>query len=221
MTGNKEQNIEHKTRVIVIRHTNTGFHGVYFLGMADAPITRDGIEHARDIGEKLKGLKIDKMYSSCLKRSMMTAEEIARPHGLEVEHRKEFNEVDFGVMDGLTGEQVDGRYPGLMDERNKDKIHFKPPEGESQIEARDRVIPAFKRLFELHSGKTVIVVMHGVLMKLIFREVTGKTIKGAGEYIGFGCRMHYGKDGDGDIEFIKMENDVPSEGDKDWKPGKK
>ena len=32
-----------KTKVMVIRHANTGFHGVYFLGRADVPITKDGI----------------------------------------------------------------------------------------------------------------------------------------------------------------------------------
>lgn len=223
MTGNTGQNTKQKTIVILIRHTNTGFHGVYFLGRADVPITRDGIEHAKRISEKFKDLKIDTIYSSCLRRSIMTAEEIARPHGLEVEHRDEFNEIDFGVMDGLTGEEIEKRYPGLIEKRNRDRIHFKPPEGESFIEARKRAMPVFRELFETHKGKTVVVVIHGVLMRLIYREVTGKDIYKDGKYIGFGCRMVYEKPAnrDGKIRFVRIENDVPSEGGKDWKPGKK
>ena len=215
MTENKA-----KTKVIVIRHTNTGFHGVYFLGRADVPITKDGIEHAKKIGKKLKDLKIDKMYSSCLKRSIMTAEEIAKPHGIDIEHKKEFNEVDFGVMDGLTGEEIEKRYPGLLEERNKDRIHFKPPEGESYVEADRRVMPVFRQLFEKHKGETVVVVMHGVLIRLIYKEITGRDIYKDGNHIGFGCRIYYESGPDGNIKFIKIENDVPSEGGKDWKPKK-
>ncbi|UCD07410.1 MAG: histidine phosphatase family protein, partial [Candidatus Aenigmatarchaeota archaeon] len=152
-----------------------------------------------------------KIYSSCLKRSMMTAEEIAKLHGLKVEHKPEFNEIDFGVMDGFTGDEVEKSYPGLIEKRNKDKEHFKPPEGESYAEARKRTIPTFKKLFDSHPGKTIVVVMHGVLMKLIFREITGKNIDEIGEHVGFGCRMTYEKS-DGKIRFVSIENDRESEG---------
>ncbi len=199
-----------KTKVMVIRHANTGFHGVYFLGRADVPITKDGIEHARKIGDKLKDLKIDKMYSSCLKRSIMTAEEIARPHGLEVEHVEEFNELDFGVMDGLTGEEVEKKYPGLIERKRNEKEKFIPPEGESREDAKKRVMPVFKGLFDKHGGGTVVVVMHSILMKIIFKEMTGKDIFKIG-HIGFGCRMYYEKDGDGKIKFIKIDNDMAKE----------
>jgi broad specificity phosphatase PhoE len=205
-----------KTRIILIRHTNTGFHGVYFLGMSDVPITKEGIVHAKRISELLKDTRIDKIYSSCLRRSVMTAEEIAKPHNLDVHHKIEFNEINFGVIDGLTGEEAEKQYPGLIEKRNKDRIHFKPPGGESIIEARDRSIPAFRELFETYNGKTIIVVIHGVLMRLIYKEVTGRDIyKDDGKYMGFGCRMHYEKDGNEDIKFIKIENDVPSESKRD------
>ncbi len=136
---------------------------------------------------------------------------------------KEFNEIDFGVMDGLTGEEVENRYPGLIEKRNRDKEHFKPPEGESFIEARKRAMPAFRRLFRDNPGKIIVVVIHGVLMRLIYREITGKDIYKDGKYMGFGCRMFYEKPAgkEGKINFVKIENDVPSEGRKDWKLGKK
>ncbi len=202
-----------KTKVILIRHTNTGFHGIYFLGKADVPITGDGVKHAKRIGQLLRKTEIDRIYSSCLRRSIMTAEEIARPHGLKVEHIPEFNEIDFGVMDGLTGDEVKKRYPGLIEERNKDKEHFKPPEGEGYTEARKRVIPTFINLFDSNPGKTIVVVMHGVMMKLIFREITGKNIDEIGEYVGFGCRMTY-EESRGKIRFVSIENDRESEGGK-------
>jgi len=143
----------------------------------------------------------------------MTAEEIARLHGLKVDHRPEFNEIDFGVMDGLTGDEVEKRYPGLIERKSREKEMFKPPEGENYAEARKRVIPAFRELFDSNPGKTVVVVMHGVLMKLIFREITGKTIDEIGEYIGFGCRMTYEKEKPQDkIRFVSIENDRRSEG---------
>lgn len=199
-----------KTRVILIRHTNTGFHGVYFLGRADVPITEDGIEHAKQIGQKLRGVKIDKIYSSKLRRSIMTAEEIAKLHGMEVEHVEEFNELDFGVMDGLTGEEVEKRYPGLIEKKKNEKEIFIPPEGESREDARKRVMPVFRSLFDKHNGETVVVVMHSILMKIIFKEMTGKDIFKIG-HMGFGCRMYYEKDGDGEIKFVKIDNDMAKE----------
>jgi broad specificity phosphatase PhoE len=201
------------TKVILIRHTNTGFHGIYFLGKADVPIIKEGVEHAKQIGKVLKNQRIDRIYSSCLRRSIMTAEEIARPRGLKVERRPEFNEIDFGVMDGLTGDEIEKRYPGLIEKRNRDREHFKPPQGESYAEARERAVPAFRKLFDSDPGKTIVVVMHGVLMKLIFKEITGKTIAETGEYVGFGCRMTY-EESRGKIRFVSIANDRKSEGGK-------
>ena len=140
----------------------------------------------------------------------MTAEEIARPHGLEVEHVEEFNELDFGVMDGLTGEEVEKKYPGLIERKRNEKEKFIPPEGESREDAKKRVMPVFKCLFDKHGGGTVVVVMHSILMKIIFKEMTGKDIFKIG-HIGFGCRMYYEKDGDGKIKFIKIDNDMAKE----------
>lgn len=202
---------DEKTGIILIRHTNTGFHGVYFLGRADVPITEDGIKHAKEMGQLLKDVKIDKIYSSCLKRSIMTAEEIAKLHEMEVEHMEDFNELDFGVMDGLTGEEVEKRYPGLIEKKKNQKESFIPPEGESREDARKRVMPAFRELFEKHKGETVVVVMHSIIMRIIFKEITEKDIFEIG-HIGFGCRMYYEKDSDGEIKFVKIENDREYEG---------
>ena len=212
-TGNGKDCGRRVTRVILIRHTSTGFHGVYFLGKADVPITEDGMKHARQIGQLLKDLRIDRIYSSQLRRAVMTAEEIAKVQGLKVEQIPELNEVDFGVMDGLTGEEVESRYPGLIGERNRDKLNFRPPGGESYVEAGKRAVPAFRKLFDSNPGKTVVVVMHSILMKLIFRDVTGKNIDETGEYIGFGCRMTY-DESDGKIRFVRIENDRKLEGEK-------
>jgi broad specificity phosphatase PhoE len=198
------------TRVILVRHADTGFRGKYYLGLKDVPITREGIEHARRVGEALKRLKVDRIYSSRIRRAVMTAGEIAKQSGLVVEQREEFNELDFGVMDGLTAEEVEERYPGLVGKRDMDKENFRPPKGESYAHARKRVMPAFRKLFEENEGKTVLVVMHGVLMKIIFREVAGRDISEAGEYVGFGCRMYFEKSG-GRIGFVRLENDVELE----------
>ena len=197
-----------KTRVILIRHTNTGFHGVYFLGRTDVPITEEGTRHAKQIGQLLKDMRIDKIYSSKLRRSIMTAEEIAKPHGLDVEHMEELNEMAFGVMDGKTGEEIEKEHPGLIEERKKDKQNFRPPGGgESYADVRERIIPVFMKLFEKHKGETVIAVIHSLLMKVIFREVTGKYPEESSQYIGFGCRMYFEKPGGGEIKLVKVEND--------------
>lgn len=199
-----------KTKVIVIRHTNTGYVGMYYLGKTNVPITEDGIEHARKISELLAKEKIDLIYSSGLKRAIMTAEEIAKPHNLKVEHNLSFNEVDFGVMDGLTRGEVEKRYPGLAEERDGNRENFKPPEGESYNEAKQRVMPAIRLLFDSNPGKTIVVVMHGFIMKMIFNEITGKRFNDTEEYIGFGCRMRYEKTNNG-IVFTGIENDVKPE----------
>lgn len=205
-------NQKKKTRVIMIRHTNTGFHGVYFLGSKDVPITGDGIKHAKEIAQKLKGMEIDAIYSSCLKRSIMTAEEIAKVHGLRVEHIPEFNEMGFGVMEGMTGKEVDKRYPGMIAKRNSDKWNFRPPGGENYVDAGKRAIPVFRKLFEEHEGETVVIVIHSILMRIIYKEITGEDLFEKGGYIGFGCRMYFEKEGDGEIRFVKMENDRKYEG---------
>ena len=196
-----------KTTVILIRHTDTGMRGRYFLGRKDIPLTEKGTGQARELAVKMKGMKIDRIYSSCLKRAIRTAEEIAKAKGMKVEHREEFNEIDFGVMDGLMDYEVEEKYPGMVEQRERDPWSFRPPEGESKSDAEKRVMPAFRKLFVENPGKTVIMVMHGSLMGVIFRSVTGKFIRDTGNYVGFGARMYFEKEGE-TIRFTRIENDT-------------
>ena len=69
--------------IIFVRHTDAkGGDGDIFRGQTDLDLTPEGFKHAKRIGEKMKDKRIDKIYSSKLKRAIHTAEAIAKPHGL-------------------------------------------------------------------------------------------------------------------------------------------
>ncbi len=188
MTGN--------TKLTIMRHTEVEFSPNRYLGRKDVPLSKIGIEHAQELAKKLKDERIDIIYSSALKRAMKTADIIAKQCGLSVRARvPELNEIDFGVIEGLTVEEMEKKYPGVMKKRLARIMDFRVPEGESYGDGARRAIPAIKRIAKENSGGNVLVVMHGTLMKVLMHKFTGKPLDDIYKItFDYGCRMVFETD---------------------------
>jgi broad specificity phosphatase PhoE len=70
------------------------------LGWADPPLSRRGEDQARALAGRLAARPIATVYSSDLRRALVTAEAVAEELGLTVEVVPDLRELDFGQWEG-------------------------------------------------------------------------------------------------------------------------
>jgi broad specificity phosphatase PhoE len=120
-------------------------------GWGDVELSEIGIQQAKSVGERFKGVKIDLICCSDLKRAVDTVK-IAFGEKYLVIIDKRLREINYGDFNGKPKELID-----LIKEK-----HIKEPfpNGESYEQAIARVQDFFKELKEKYSDKTVLVVGH-------------------------------------------------------------
>jgi broad specificity phosphatase PhoE len=144
-----------------------------FVGQRDAELSALGQSQVKKLSERLADEKIDVIYSSDLRRAMVTAETIAAKHKLEIIVCSELREVDYGKFEGLTFEQITQLYPKLAGLCLNWDLQLKFPDGESVEELEQRVSKFLKRLKNLDQEQTILIAAHGGPLRLIICSLLG------------------------------------------------
>lgn len=74
------------------------------------------------------------------------------------------------MWEGLNIGQVEERFPGALDERRRNIVEYRVPEGESIGDLAARVIPAVKEILDAHHGKNIVLVAHGGVNRVILAD---------------------------------------------------
>jgi broad specificity phosphatase PhoE len=134
-----------------VRHGETDFNVEGRLqGRRDTDLNARGRQQAVDCGELLRELfarderqSADFAYmASPLKRARATREILRAtlgldPRGYDIDDR--LLEISYGEWEGLRLPEIDARYPGLLQERERNKWDFAPPGGESYRQLTGRI----------------------------------------------------------------------------------
>jgi probable phosphoglycerate mutase len=88
--------------VYLVRHGDAKGTKGKFHGLKDVPLTKEGVDEAVAIGDKLAKSKVDfkKIFTSPLSRTRDTADIISEATGLQVESRNELLPLDLGEYVG-------------------------------------------------------------------------------------------------------------------------
>ncbi|HEY7098645.1 MAG TPA: histidine phosphatase family protein [Terriglobales bacterium] len=96
--------------VFMARHGNTAWtHTGQHTGLTDLPLTPDGERNAVRLGERLKGMKFAKVFTSPLQRAARTCELSGFGDGAIVEPG--LVEWNYGEYEGLTSAQILDKHP--------------------------------------------------------------------------------------------------------------
>ena len=159
------------TRLLLLRHGVTPLTlEKRFAGVGDPPLTELGQEQARRAAARLSTDErfgpIDVILSSPLRRTMATAEAVAKAAGLEVSPDPGFRELDFGRFEGLSFAEAHERFPAEL-AAFLASTEVPPPGGESLAELAVRVTHATDQLIARHPRRTVLVVTHVTPIKTL------------------------------------------------------
>ncbi len=88
-------------RLIIIRHGETHANAKHIVqGHLNSRLNKKGMAQAKKIGLRLKGEKIDVIFSSDLTRARQTASEIGRFHKAPIHYVKQIRERNAGIFEG-------------------------------------------------------------------------------------------------------------------------
>ena len=157
-------------RLIITRHGETEENKLGIMqGRLPGKLSTLGIEQARKTAERLKGEKIDFIYSSDLTRASDTAKEIAKfhPH-TPIEFVEELRERDIGEYTGKKksdfGWEIKDMKVTTLDTKN----------GETVEQYYNRAKSFLHRTFLNHLNSTILLVGHNGINKALVAVILGK-----------------------------------------------
>jgi broad specificity phosphatase PhoE len=161
--------------LILIRHGETDWNkDRVFRGQMDMRMNAMGIAQADATAEALKGVVFDAIFSSPLKRALVTSRRIAKPHEIEVRVSDGFSDMHFGSWQGLTEAQVEERNAPMLRKWKTSPAHFRPPGGESTKKVWKRVNSQLREILFTCGTGTVVIVSHRVPLKMMTAYLLNK-----------------------------------------------
>ncbi|MGZ9066962.1 MAG: histidine phosphatase family protein [Burkholderiales bacterium] len=158
------------TEIVLIRHGETVWNQQHRMqGQQDSPLTPLGLQQARQLARRLRNVGFSALYSSDLGRAHQTARCIADETQHEVVTDRGLRERNFGIFEGLTNAEIEVRHPKLFPLFQKRDPHFAMSGGESAAQFHERCIDTLQTIAQRHSGATVVVVTHGLVLDAVYR----------------------------------------------------
>ena len=172
------------TRLWLVRHGQTDWNlEKRYQGHTDFPLNATGLKQAELAAQMLGGRRYAALYSSDLQRARITAEIIGAQIGLEVIVDQRLREVNLGAWEGMLVGDIQARYPDEWEARQRDRLHVRPPGGESVLDVATRIWPAVDDLAARHPGDDIIVVSHGLALATVLCRVQHAPLASARDLI--------------------------------------
>lgn len=168
------------TELILVRHGETVWNQERrYQGQRDSPLSPLGKEQAEKTGKFLANQEIKAIYCSDLKRALSTAQAIGAYHRLVPIVQPRLREMAFGVWEGLTREEILGRYPAIFKERCQNYLKTRIPGGELPGEVVKRMQQTLWELGPKHSNETAVLVAHGGALRLMLASLLQMPLENA------------------------------------------
>ncbi|XP_074597769.1 6-phosphofructo-2-kinase/fructose-2,6-bisphosphatase-like isoform X3 [Brevipalpus obovatus] len=155
--------------IYLTRHGESVYNLMGRIG-GDSDLSERGWQYARALSQYISDQKIDRLrvWTSQLKRTIQTAEWIRAPQ----ERWKALNEIDAGICEEMTYEEIQEKYPEEFALRDQDKFHYRYPKGESYEDLVARLEPV---IMELERQENVLVVAHQAVLRCLLAYFLDKT----------------------------------------------
>jgi alpha-ribazole phosphatase len=162
------------TRLYLIRHGQVvGHEQRRYNGHADVALTDLGVEQYHLLKDRLADSHVSACYSSDLTRCRIGAGIICEQFGIEPVHRSELREVNIGIWEGLTWQEIQNRWPEKWQARLNDLVNYRVPEGENLLDVEARLMPVVQEILERHKGQEILLVGHGGVNRIILLTAIG------------------------------------------------
>jgi broad specificity phosphatase PhoE len=155
------------TRVLLLRHAETADPTIFHGAESDVGLSERGRRQAEAVAAYLAGCRPDVLVSSAMRRAVDTAGAIARACGLAMHIEPALHERRVGALSGTPHATPDGPWPATLRRWIAGETGYAPAAAESFDDIRDRVVPVWHRLTAEHAGRTLVIVAHGIVCRVL------------------------------------------------------
>jgi broad specificity phosphatase PhoE len=163
------------TSIYLVRHGQTTWNKEeIFRGRTDVPLDETGLKQAELVGQYFNGMEIHGIYSSPLSRAWETAQMIAQFHNLlKVQPLSGILDMSFGKWEGQSHRDIQKNDREIYRQWREEPHLVRLPGGESLDDVRMRAMSALEEVIQSHPGRTLILVSHRVVNKVLICGILG------------------------------------------------
>ena len=157
-----------------VRHGRTLWNEQGLLqGFGNSALTEIGVKGAKQTGEALQRIPFVAAYSSCLQRTIDTAQHILGERNVPLFQHKGLNEQYFGSWEGLPVEEL--RSLEEFNQMLKDAANYKAQSngGETFEQLAKRAMKALQDIIQVHEQGNILIVSHGHTLRLLLALLAG------------------------------------------------
>ena len=155
--------------IFITRHGESEFNRQGRIG-GNADLSPNGHRYAEELAKHFVSLGTPnlKVWTSTYIRTKNTAVHLKAE---VLEHRNDLDELNVGICDGMTYEEVAAKYPEEFLKRDQDKFRYRYPKGESYEDVCKRLkVP----MDELKSMDNVLLICHQAVARCFLSLWLGK-----------------------------------------------
>lgn len=163
-----------KLKLYFLRHgeTTASQTGSY-CGKLDIELTPSGIKMAEDFATAYKDVPWTAIFSSPLKRAIHTAKPLSDAIGKEIQLRQGLREIQYGLWEGKTPEEVNQDYHDDYVRWLADPGWNCPTEGEKGIDIARRSSEVLEEIENTYKSGNVLIVSHKSTIRIMICYLLG------------------------------------------------
>lgn len=142
----------------------------------DQELSETGEKYAKSlanfVNERLKSEQTASVWTSTLQRTISTARHLV---GLPKVQWRALDDINAGVCDGMTYQEIKTMMVQEYEARNLDKLRYRYPRGESYLDVIQRLEPVIIELERQHSP--VVIVAHQAVLRSLYGYFADKPVE--------------------------------------------
>ena len=167
-----------ETEIILIRHGETEWNSQQRMqGHSNSDLSSVGQAQIQALGQWMKNVPFDHIYSSDSLRAKQTAEAITQFSGHELKIDLRLREKNLGVFEGLTSEEARERHPEVFRLFKTAGSKYVIDEGESTQQLQDRALEIVDEIRMKHPEEHVLLVTHGGFIRVVMKHSLGLSLE--------------------------------------------
>ena len=167
-----------ETEIILIRHGETEWNSQKRMqGHSNSDLSSVGQAQIQALGQWMKNVPFDLIYSSDSLRAKQTAEAITQFSGNELQFDQRLREKNLGVFEGLTSEEARERHPEVFRLFKTAGSKYVIDEGESTQQLQDRALEIVNEIRIKHPEERVLLVTHGGFIRVVMKHSLGLSLE--------------------------------------------
>jgi broad specificity phosphatase PhoE len=162
-------------RVYLVRHGQTAMNiEGRALGQMDVDLNSEGHRQLPLLEIRFQEIKVNRIFSSDLKRAQETAQAVSRATGATIILNPAIRERSFGEWEGRDYQQVNQKLLDMSNNQGIPLYDVRAPGGESHRDVWERTMPVIEPLFT--EQEDVVIVSHGGACRVMLAQLLKATL---------------------------------------------